>query len=78
VKTAISLPDSLFKNAERLAVRLGLSRSQLYARAINAFISRCDADAVTARLNEVYADEPSGMDPVLLGMQVRSLGNESW
>ena len=34
MKTAISLPDELFAAAEKLAERLGVSRSQLYATAL--------------------------------------------
>jgi len=34
MKTAISLPDPVFRSAEQLAARLGISRSELYCRAI--------------------------------------------
>jgi predicted transcriptional regulator len=33
VKTAISVPDDTFARVERLARRLGISRSEFYARA---------------------------------------------
>jgi metal-responsive CopG/Arc/MetJ family transcriptional regulator len=39
MKTAISVPDSVFEAAEQLAHRLGLSRSELYAKAVEEFIS---------------------------------------
>ena len=38
MKTAISIPDPLFGAAERLAKHLGISRSQLYQRALQAFL----------------------------------------
>lgn len=57
VKTAISLPDALYHRAERAAQRLGRSRSALYAEALEAYLDAAeDGDAVTAALDEVYAD----------------------
>ncbi|MBL7161413.1 MAG: hypothetical protein ISS57_02325 [Anaerolineales bacterium] len=77
MKTAISLPDTLFEKAERLAANLGISRSQLYARAVESFIERHDVEAITTRLNEIYANEQSGVNPVLLSMQTDTLGDEN-
>lgn len=53
MKTAISIPDDLFAEADRLARELGTSRSQLYSRAIREFIERHSPDRVTASLNAV-------------------------
>lgn len=53
MKTAISLPDRVFEEAERLAARLTKSRSQLYAEALVEYIDRHDPDTVTQRLDEV-------------------------
>lgn len=78
MKTAISLPDTLFEKAERLATNLGISRSQLYARALKIFVERHDVEAITARLNKIYAEEQSRVDPVLLSMQTDTLGDENW
>ena len=47
MKTAISLPDAIYAEAERLARRLNKSRSQLYAEAVAAFLRRYDTDALT-------------------------------
>lgn len=58
VKTAISLPDALFHRAERVAQRLGRTRSALYAEALEAYLDAAeDADEVTATLDELYTDE---------------------
>jgi metal-responsive CopG/Arc/MetJ family transcriptional regulator len=38
MKTAISLPDPLFKAGEKAAKKLGLSRSQLYAQALRRYL----------------------------------------
>ena len=78
MKTAISLPDALFEKAERLAANLGLNRSQLFARALEAYIERYDNEAVTDRLNQVYAVEQASMDEVMLEMQIKTFGDEGW
>lgn len=53
MKTAISIPDDLFNDAERLVARFKTSRSELYSRAIAEFVARHDEDAATQALNEV-------------------------
>jgi metal-responsive CopG/Arc/MetJ family transcriptional regulator len=54
MKTAISVPDQVFQEAERLAQRLDKSRSQLYTEALVEYLSRHDPDTVTERLNKVW------------------------
>jgi predicted transcriptional regulator len=56
MKTAVSIPDDLFRRADELASQLGKSRSQLYREALADYISRRDPQAVTAALNAI-ADE---------------------
>ena len=56
MKTAVSIPDDVFADAERLAHRLKKSRSQLYSHALREYVSRHAADDVTDALNKVYAD----------------------
>jgi predicted transcriptional regulator len=53
MKTAISIPDEVFEEAERLAERLQTSRSQLYTRALAEFLARHDGDHVAAAINTV-------------------------
>jgi predicted transcriptional regulator len=77
MKTAVSVPDDLFQAGERLARRLGLSRSGLYARALQEFLARHD-DEITRRLDEVYSHEPSAADPAVPLLAARSLPKESW
>lgn len=78
MKTAISLPDDLFSAADALAGRLGVSRSELYATAVAEFLAKHTESQVTARLDQVYADEPSALDPALRQVQGRSIGRERW
>lgn len=83
MKTAISLPDPLFEAAERVAARLGLSRSELYARAIARFVREQSGDAITEAINRVVHNQASALDPVLARLQAASLatdegGFEDW
>jgi hypothetical protein len=79
MEAAISIPDPTFKEAERLARRLGLSLSELYAQAVNAYLEIYrEDDAVTEALNRVYAEESSAPDPVLTQLQLASLPKEEW
>jgi metal-responsive CopG/Arc/MetJ family transcriptional regulator len=78
MKTAISLPDDLFRSGDALARRLGVSRSELYARALAEFVAKHKADQITQRLNAVYATEDSRLDPAFTEAQVRTLPRESW
>jgi len=78
MKTAISLPDELFTAADELADALGLSRSQLYATAVAEFLAKHRAGDVTARLNAVYAKQPSALDKRVRHAQARSVKESEW
>ncbi len=81
MKTAVSIPDPLFASAERMAKRLGISRSELFQRALEEFVRRRQADAITAMLDAVYADESRdapALDPVLASLQLASLDAADW
>ena len=56
MKTAISIPDNLFTDAEITAKQLGLARSQLYVRAIKEFIEHHNKDKITEKLNKIYSN----------------------
>lgn len=78
MKTAISVPDSIFRAGERHASRFRLSRSELYASALKEYLARHGDDAVTECLNRVYSREPSELDPALKALQLRALATETW
>lgn len=63
MKTAISVPDEIFEDAERLAVRLGKSRSQLYAEAMAEYLTRHEPETVTERIDEVLGSIAEPEDP---------------
>jgi len=78
MKTAISIPDPLFEQADRMARQLGLSRSQLYAVAVESFLKDHEQQAVTAALDRIYGEEPSALDPVLAQLQTAHLPKDEW
>lgn len=78
MKTAISIPNPIFEAAEQLAKELGISRSELYTTAIATYIATRRSEDVTGKLNQIYADEASTVDPVLLQLQTASLDSEPW
>jgi len=78
MKTAISIPDKVYRAAERLAKRKGISRSELYARAVEALIRVEDDDEVTAQLNRVYQSDAGKLDDGLVRLPGRILRDDPW
>lgn len=61
MKAAVSIPDDVFAEADRLAKKLNTSRSQLYSRALKEFLARHAPDEVTEAMNRV-CDDVGGSD----------------
>lgn len=56
MKAAVSIPDEVFEQADRLAEAMKTSRSELYSRALKEFLARHAPDAVTDAMNSVCAE----------------------
>ena len=78
MKTAISIPDKVFDSADVLARKLKISRSQLYAKAIEEFVTEHARAGVRETLDQVYAAESSTMDPALARAQAAAITREDW
>jgi metal-responsive CopG/Arc/MetJ family transcriptional regulator len=78
MKTAISLPDPLFEAAEKLAKRMKVSRSALYARAVEDFVRRNEPNDITTELNRVLADEPQERNPFVDAAATAMLRRTEW
>ena len=78
MKTAISIPDPLFKAAERAAKREKVSRSRLYAKALASYLKSQQDEAIKEALDAVYSDENSELDPELAAAAYDILGKEKW
>jgi metal-responsive CopG/Arc/MetJ family transcriptional regulator len=57
VKTAISLPDETYRRVERAAKRLGVSRSEFFARAAERWLDALDDDATTEAINRALVED---------------------
>jgi metal-responsive CopG/Arc/MetJ family transcriptional regulator len=80
VKTAISIPDALFREAETMAKKRAISRSELYAAAIARYVKDERFSGVREQLDAVYGanSKESDIDAKLTAMQSRSLPREKW
>ncbi len=78
MKTAISIPDSIFQAAEGFAHRLGISRSELYSKAVAEYMDSHKNQNVTQSLNKIYDIDDSSLDEELNIMQMRSIQKEEW
>ena len=56
MKTAVSIPDEVFAEAERLRRRMDTSRSELYSRALREFVARHGPDHVTEALDQIHGE----------------------
>ena len=78
VKTAISLPEDVFYEADRIAKAMRISRSELYVTALKRFMEDMRADDVTERLNRVYENDPQTPDPFLHELTLRTFLRNEW
>jgi metal-responsive CopG/Arc/MetJ family transcriptional regulator len=78
MKTAVSIPDPIFHAAESLAKRLGLSRSELFSRALEAYLEVHKHDCVREALDAIYGQESSSLDETLAHLQWASQPKEDW
>ena len=78
VKVAVSIPDRLSRAADRRAKRLRVPRSQLYARALEAYLKRAERPDITERLDAVYSRKRTGPDEVWLAHGLEVLRRARW
>lgn len=78
MKTAISIPDKIFRDAERLSRRLKKSRSQIYAEAVTEYVARHDPEAVTEAMNRVCESMLDYPDPAISSAARRTLEDVEW
>jgi predicted transcriptional regulator len=78
MKTAVSIPDDVFEDAERLAQRLQTSRSNLYARALSEFVARHDSDHVTALMDQAVRDAGEHDDAFVQAAAQQTMKRAEW
>ena len=65
MRTAVSLPDDLFEQAERLAKQRNVRRDELFAEALREYVARHNPGAVTDAINRALESEALDVDPAL-------------
>jgi metal-responsive CopG/Arc/MetJ family transcriptional regulator len=78
MKTAISIPDKIYRDAERLSRRLKKSRSQVYTEAVTEYVARHDPDAVTEAMNRVCEAMDTYSDPAFSAAARHTLEDVEW
>ena len=78
MKTAVSIPDEVFEDAERLARRTKKSRSQLFAEAVREYVARHSPDEVTDAMNRVIDEVGTEPDPFVSIAARRVLERSEW
>jgi metal-responsive CopG/Arc/MetJ family transcriptional regulator len=78
MKTAVSIPDEVFEEAERLTVELQTSRSQLYSRALQEFVARHSPDRLTEAMNRVVDKVGAEIDEFSQRASRRVLEQVEW
>ncbi len=78
MRTVISIPDEVFKEAERHARHANKTRSGLYSEAIAEYLARHAPDAVTEAMNKVCAGIGEDADPFVRAAGRRTLKRASW
>ena len=78
MKTAISIPNETFDAAEHFASNTGMSRSELYTKAVLEYLNKYKYLDITDVLNKVYSETESNLDSELHSMQISSLTKDEW
>jgi len=78
MKIAVSIPDEIFEQAEKLAEETEISRSALYARALFEYLARHDADHVTEAMNRVCKRLSPKTDKFAAAASHRILEQSEW
>jgi len=78
MKTAISIPDNLFRAADQYAKSHGFSRSQLFAKAVAQYLEQHPSNHITKQLDAVYGSDSSELNETISAMQFSSIEKEEW
>jgi len=78
MKIAVSVPDEVFEEAERLARRTKRSRSEVYSRALAEYVARHNPDRVTEAMDRALAEIGEPAEPFLRAASRRVLKRSEW
>lgn len=78
MKTAVSIPDDVLEEAERLAAELRTSRSELYSRALKKYVARHAPDRLTEAMDRAIEEGGSHVDEFSQRAARRVLEQVEW
>jgi metal-responsive CopG/Arc/MetJ family transcriptional regulator len=78
MKTAVSIPEDVFKGAERLARKTKRSRSRLFSDALKEYLARHTSDSVTEAMNKVCSELGAAKDEFVSSAARRVLERSEW
>ena len=82
VKTAISLRQPLFDDVNNLASELKISRSKVFALAVEDFIKKYENKKMLSKINEAFSDYPDEEEietnNLMRSKQRKIIENEKW
>jgi metal-responsive CopG/Arc/MetJ family transcriptional regulator len=78
MKTAVSIPDDVFRSAERIATKARKSRSQVYSEALREYVARHAPDEVTEAMNRVIDEAGTAVEPFSKKAALRILKRVEW
>ena len=78
MKIAVSVPDDVFEEAERLARRTKRSRSEVYSRALAEYVARHAPDRVTEAMDRAVAEVGGPAEPFVRTAARRILKRSDW
>lgn len=78
MKTAVSIPDHVFEQAERLARRTRKSRSHVFSSALREYVARHSPDDVTEAMDRVCVEVGAEGDPFVARATRRVLKRDEW
>jgi antitoxin MazE6 len=78
MKTAVSIPDQIFEQAERLARRTRKSRSHVFSSALREYVARHSPDDVTEAMDRVCEQVGRDSDPFVARAARKALERSEW
>jgi predicted transcriptional regulator len=78
MKTAVSIPDEVFAEAERLARRMKRSRSEVYSLALAEYVARHAPDRVTEAMDRALDEIGEVVDQFARAASSRTLKRSDW
>ena len=81
METSISLPDKLFVRAEQYAKEHGLSRNELYAKAVSKYIAKKnkkEKKEIVQKINEFCENVDTSLNPQMREAAKRILSSSEW